>query len=157
MRFAPVLASVLLLAAAQTADPDPPGPDPEQVAQGRQVFELVCSGCHTIDPPPDSAPPMLHVSRHLRQELTTFEDFADHVRTYVPAPSAEASRLPPMAIERFGVMAPLPLTDDVLTAAAAYIWTLVDSAGPMGNGMGGGMGMQHRHGRGMAGDTMSGG
>ncbi len=67
MRVIPVLASALLLVAAQVADPDPPGPDPEQVARGQQVFGLVCSGCHTLDPPPDSAPPMRHVSRHLRQ------------------------------------------------------------------------------------------
>jgi mono/diheme cytochrome c family protein len=157
MRVTPLLAAVLLLAAAQVVDPEPQGPEPEQVARGQQVYELVCSGCHSLDPPPDSAPPMRHVSRHLRQELTTFEAFAEHVRTYVPAPSAEASRLPAMAIERFGVMAPLPLSEDVLDAAAAYIWTLVDSAGPMGNGMGGGMGMHHRHRGGMAGDTMSGG
>ena len=157
MRVLPLLASILLLTAAQVADPDPPGPEPEQVVRGRQVFELVCSGCHTLDPPPDSAPPMRHVARHLRQELTAFDAFAEHVRTYVPAPSAEASRLPPMAIERFGLMAPLPLTEDVLMDAAAYIWTLVDSAGPMGSDMGDGMGMRHRHGQGMAGDTMSSG
>ncbi|MEJ2538779.1 MAG: cytochrome c [Gemmatimonadota bacterium] len=119
------------------------GPDPEDVARGAQVFELVCAGCHSLDPPPDSAPPMRHVSAHLRRELDTFEAFAEHVRTYVPAPSAEASLLPPRALERFGLMDALPLTEDVLTAAAAYIWTLADSAVVMGPGAmrGGGHGM----------------
>lgn len=132
-----------------------PDPTPEEIARGRQVYELVCSACHTLDPPPDSAPPMRHVVMHLRRDLTTFEAFSEHVRTYVPAPDADRSRLPPMAIERFGLMAPLPLADDVLNSAAAYLWSLADSAGAMGPGMGRGMGpgMRGRMGR----DTLSGG
>jgi hypothetical protein len=55
-----------------------------------------------------------------------------------------------MAIERFGVMAPLPLTDDVLNSAAAYLWSLTDSTGAMGRGQ---RGMR----RGMPADTVSGG
>lgn len=143
--------ALLLVAAAGSHDPSP---DPQQMDRGRQVFELVCSGCHTIQPPPDSAPPMSHVARHLRQELETLEAFTEHVRTYVPAPSAEGSRLPAMAIERFGLMGALPMEDAVLTDVAAYIWTLADSArGGMGEGMGrgGGMGtgpgMEMKHGQ----------
>lgn len=139
--------TLLLLAAAGARDR---APDPQQVDRGRQVFELVCSGCHTIQPPPDSAPPMSHVARHLRQELTTLDAFTEHVRSYVPAPSAERSRLPAMAIERFGLMGALPMEDAVLNDVAAYIWTLADSArGGMGEGMEhgvgmeGGMGMEH--------------
>lgn len=120
-------------------------PTPEEIARGEQVFELVCAACHTLDPPPDSAPPMRHVVRHLRQELTTFEAFSEHVRSYVPAPDPERSRLPAMAIERFGVMAPLPLADDVLHSAAAYLWSL--SAPMEGSGHSRGHGKRvNRHG-----------
>ena len=109
-------------------------PTPEEFARGALVYELVCSACHTLDPPPDSAPPMRHVVRHLRSDLTTFEAFSDHVRSYVPAPDPERSRLPEMAIERFGLMAPMPLADDVLHSAAAYLWSLSDSGEGMGQG-----------------------
>lgn len=113
-----------------------PDPTPEEIERGQQVYALVCAGCHTLDPPPDSAPPMRHVARHLRQDLETFEAFAEHVRTYVPAPDAERSRLPAMAIERFGLMDPLPLTEDVLNSAAAYLWSLTEGEGSRGEGGG---------------------
>lgn len=152
MRAFPAMVVLLLLVAAvPRLEPGAPEsdafqertePTAEEVARGQQVYELVCAGCHTLDPPPDSAPPMRHVARHLRRDLTTFEAFSEHVRTYVPAPDAERSRLPPMAIEHFGLMAPLPLTEDVLDSAAAYLWSLADSAGPMGMGMGRGMRMR---------------
>ena len=131
-----------------------PGPTADEIAKGAQVYELVCKGCHTLDPPPDSAPPMRHVARHLRQDLVTFEAFAEHVRTFVPAPDPERSRLPPMAIEHFGLMDALPLTEDVLQAAAAYLWSLEGAGEPMGRGMGGEGGMRRG---GMRRDTVSGG
>jgi hypothetical protein len=159
MRTAALALPLVLLLGVGVAVPD--DPDPEQIARGKQIFETVCAGCHTMEPPPDSAPPMTHVVRHLRMELKTPEAFAEHVRTYVAAPAAERSLLPPMAIERFGLMGALPMGDSVLTDVAAYLWTLGDSAAP-GRGKGmkrggrmggdsdgaarGGRGMMHRHG-----------
>lgn len=135
MRTSPLLAVLILLPFAAAPMDDgrtfevvidqvDSEPSPEEIARGEQVYELVCSACHTLDPPPDSAPPMRHLVRHLRRDLATFEAFSEHVQSYVPAPDAERSLLPPMAIERFGVMAPLPLADDVLYSAAAYLWSL---------------------------------
>ncbi|MBK8647585.1 MAG: hypothetical protein IPN16_13775 [Gemmatimonadetes bacterium] len=56
--------------------------------------------------------------------------------------------MPAMAIERFGLMAPLPLPDEQLRAAAAYVWSLSEGDSTMrgwaGWRMGGGRGgMQH--------------
>lgn len=161
MRTSPLLAALILFFFAAVPMDDSRSfedgivqvasePTPEEIARGEQVYELVCSACHTLDPPPDSAPPMRHVVRHLRRDLTTFEAFSEHVQSYVPAPDAERSMLPPMAIERFGVMAPLPLADDVLHSAAAYLWSLSTPA--EGEGHSGPRGH-----RGMAQDTMSGG
>lgn len=173
MRSALLALPAVLFLGLGLAHPDGPDPDPGQVERGKQIFETVCAACHTVNPPPDSAPPMAHVVRHLRMELETQEAFAEHVRSYVSAPEADRSLLPPMAIERFGLMGALPLGDSILTDVAAYIWTLADSArsgrgmgmgaGQMGAaGMRGGMegsgmargqgrGMMHRHG--MQGDS----
>jgi hypothetical protein len=160
MRTAALALPLVLLLGVGVAAPD--DPDPEQIARGKQIFETVCAGCHTVEPPPDSAPPMAHVVRHLRMELKTYEAFAEHVRSYVSAPAAERSLLPPMAIERFGLMGALPMGDSILTDVAAYLWTLGDSARPgRGKGMkgggrmgpdsdaaagSGGRGMKHRRG-----------
>ena len=59
-----------------------------------------------------------------------------------------------MAIEHFGLMDALPLTEDVLQAAAAYLWSLEGAGEPMGRGMGGEGGMRRG---GMRRDTVSGG
>lgn len=123
----------------------PEGPDPQQVERGRATFETVCVGCHTLAPPPDSAPPMSHVVRHLRRELTELDAFTEHVRTYVAAPAQERSRMPAMAVERFGLMQPLPLGDSILTDVAAYLWTLGEEAAAGSRGMGA-MGGDHGQG-----------
>lgn len=140
MRSALLALPPVLLLGLGLGHPDGPDPDTAQVDRGRQIFETVCSVCHTVNPPPDSAPPMAHVVRHLRMELGSREAFAEHVRTYVAAPDPERSLLPAMAIERFGLMGALPLGDSILTDVAAYIWTLADSA-QTGSGMGRGPGM----------------
>jgi len=67
---------------------------------------------------------------------------------WIKAPAKEKSLMPAMAIERFGLMAPLPLPDSQLQAAAAYVWSLSESDSTMGTmgtmgGMGTMRGMQH--------------
>jgi len=68
---------------------------------------------------------------------------------WIKAPAKDKSLMPAMAIERFGLMAPLPLPDEQLRAAAAYVWSLSEGDSTMRGmggmeGMGGGRGgMQH--------------
>lgn len=64
-----------------------------------------------------------------------------HVVDYVRAPSARKSALPPMAIERWGVMPPLALPDAELRAVATWLWEPHDPAFPH-RGMGAGAGMR---------------
>lgn len=121
-------------------------PDSARVARGREVFDAVCSQCHTLQPPPDSAPPMSHVAQEIRARVGTLDAFTEHILTYVPEPDPDRSLLPPQAIERFGLMQAWPLGEDMLRDVAGYVWTLADSAGMGGmSGMGmggmGGMGM----------------
>lgn len=125
------------------------------LAQGKQLVSTVCVACHTEQPPPKLAPPLAHVSRRYRMMHHGDRDKAlARIVAWIKAPAKEKSLMPPMAIERFGLMAPLPLPDSMLHAAAAYVWSLSEgdtTMGPMGGmermggmgGMGNMPGMQH--------------
>jgi hypothetical protein len=97
---------------------------PEDLQEGERIFKEICSVCHTMDPPPNLAPPMSHVARHLRQEFDTEEAAVAHVVEYLPAPARERSILPDMPHERFGLMAPQPLPTELLEAVGRYVWFL---------------------------------
>ena len=122
-------------------------PEPEQVARGMEVYETICSACHTMDPPVNLAPPFTHVARHVLMENPNRADFSAHVVDYVTQPSADASVLPAHAIEQFGIMPPQPIGEGRLEDVAAYLWTLAleahaqmaEGSGGMGGGMMGGM------------------
>jgi len=149
-----------------------------QLAVGRQVYDDVCSECHSLQPPPDLAPPLTHIARRLRTELEERPAFIEHVVSHIPDPTEERSLLPAHAIERFGLMPAQALSAEQLDGVAAWLWVMADSAksgremmgeeggmGGMGQqrgmqgggGMGGGMhgegGMGSRGGMGMSGDT----
>ena len=130
---APVLALGLALgvtagcATDATPDPDAP-PTAEQVARGEAVYREVCSECHSLNPPPSLAPPFTHVGRMLESQLTERSEFTRHVVAYVQSPSEERSLLPAEAIRRFGLMPAQLLPPERLEDAAAYLWTMADSA-----------------------------
>lgn len=99
----------------------------DDVREGEALFNDICGQCHTVAPPAKLAPPIRHVMRHLR---TTFADDAEvlgHLSSHLPFPGAARSALPPMAVERWGVMPPQPLPADILRKVGACVLTLDDS------------------------------
>jgi mono/diheme cytochrome c family protein len=102
----------------------PAAPDARMIRDGERLYHEVCSACHTLDPPPNLAPPLRMVSRHLRRAFDTREEAVDHVVSYAPAPDPERSILPSHAIDRFGLMPPQPLRPDQLEKVATYVWSL---------------------------------
>jgi mono/diheme cytochrome c family protein len=147
--------SIVILAGFATGCAGMPRADTEEtrLAHGRTVFEQTCATCHTIDPPPLTAPPMSHVARHYLEAIPERTEAARRIARWIGAPSVEESVLPAHAIERHGLMPPLALSQRDREAVAMYVLTLADAQG--GRGMGGmrgaGMGMgggaQHRHGQ----------
>jgi cytochrome c len=95
---------------------------------GAQVFTMVCAMCHSVQPPAKAAPPMSHVTgNYLRKHLDTTAAAAAIV-AYLKKPEAARSLMPPMAIERFGLMpAQSHLSDAQLDAVARYVLTLADT------------------------------
>jgi mono/diheme cytochrome c family protein len=98
------------------------------VADGKTTFETVCSTCHTVDPPHKLAPPMSHVARRYRMAFKSEEEAVAAMVAFVLKPDATKATMPPMAIERFGLMPPLPLSEGQLRAVAKYIWSLGEPA-----------------------------
>jgi cytochrome c len=114
-----------------------------QLALGEQLFQRVCSACHSLEAPPRAAPPMTHVARHYRQAFADPADGMAHIVEFVRAPSADRSVLPAHARERWGLMPPLSLPDAELEAVARYVWQLPEPK----RGMGGrGIGAARRRG-----------
>lgn len=155
------LAASLMLIAGCGSEPDLNAePVAAQIARGEAVYEEVCSECHSLQPPPNLAPPFTHVGRMVKSKVEDREAFTRHVVTYVQSPSPERSLLPAHAIERFGIMQAPPLPEDRLRDVAAYMWVMADSAaemdheGEMGEGMGG---MDHEGGMGGGMGGMGGG
>jgi cytochrome c5 len=100
---------------------------------GPQIFQLVCSMCHTVNPPPQAAPPMSHVAGHYRQKHQDDEVAVAAMVEYIKHPEAERSALPAHAIERFGLMpAQIQLTDGQLKKVARYVLSLADTTHMMG-------------------------
>lgn len=106
--------------------------DSALLAQGKQLVTTLCAACHSEQPPAKLAPPLAHVSRRYRMQHQGDRDKAlERIVAWIKAPAKERSLMPAAAIERFGLMAPLPLPDDQLRAAAAYLWSLSDGAAAM--------------------------
>lgn len=106
------------------------------LAQGKQIVSTLCSACHTEQPPPRTAPPLSHVARRYRMMAGDGDAALARMTAWIAAPSKDRSLMPAMAIDRFGLMAPLPIPEDQRRAAAAYVLSLADAAQGMGHGHG---------------------
>jgi len=132
------MGTLLLLAGSGTAAaqgraapaPRPGAAEPSAalLAEGKQVYESVCTGCHSMESPATLAPPMTHVAKHYRQAFSERDSAVAHIITFVRNPAAERSKMPAHVQERFGLMPALPLPDEQLRAVATYIWSLPDPA-----------------------------
>lgn len=112
--------------------------DTALLRKGKEIVSTICAACHTEQPPPKLAPPLAHVSQRYRMMVGDRDKAIARITAWIKEPSKDRSLMPPMAIERFGLMAPLPLPDDQRLAAATYLWSLSEGKG----GMQGMQGMQ---------------
>lgn len=119
-----VLLSVALLAAPVVAAARQGAPQQTTTPDGKATFETVCSTCHTMDAPPTKAPPMTHVARRYRMIFPSEAEGVAAITAWIAHPDTARSRMPAMAVARFGVMAPLPLPEAQRREVARYVWRL---------------------------------
>ncbi len=111
---------------------------------GKAIFDKNCSVCHSVMPPPKSAPPITPLASHYHQKYSTKKDGVNHLAAYLKSPNKDKA-IDPQAITRFGLMPAQALPDAELRAVAEWVW---DQYNP-NMGMGRGMGMGQGQGQGM--------
>lgn len=116
--------AALALAAAAFAQ----GAPQQAKTEGEQVFQTVCSVCHSVQPPHKAAPPMAHAAAYYLRRHGNADSAAAAIVAYIKQPVAERSAMPPHVIKRFGIMPPHGhLSEAQLAAAARYVLTLADT------------------------------
>lgn len=113
----------------------------DPAVDGKSVFDRNCSVCHSIQPPPKSAPPIKPIAARYHQKFETRELGINYMVAFMKAPSKEKVIADPQALTRFGLMPAMSLTEAELKAVAGWVWDQYTpgSYGP-GSGAGGGKG-----------------
>lgn len=104
---------------------------------GEEVFNRVCSSCHSIDRPENTeteplAPPMRMVARRYLMVAESTDVATSRVIEWLKGPDAEKSLMPSMAIEHHGLMPPVVLTDAEREAVAGFVMTLAEGQAKSG-------------------------
>ena len=114
----------------------------EQKVDGEQVFEKKCASCHikmiTADETKKifktlKAPPMVEVSKQLKQNIKIVDDLDDEIhravviafiKDYVVYPHLDKSMCDAMALDKFDLMPSLKgkLSEEELTAVATWVY-----------------------------------
>jgi mono/diheme cytochrome c family protein len=106
---------------------------------GKAVFDRNCSVCHSIQPPPKSAPPVVPLSSRYHLMFQSKEQGVSRMVSFLKAPSREKAVADAQAITRFGLMPAISLSDEKLNAVAGWVWDQY-SDGSTGPGSGAGRG-----------------
>lgn len=94
------------------------------LAAGQVLFNTVCTACHSLQPPPKLAPPMAMVSQHYRDAFADETAARAAMLAFLLAPDTSRATMPAHAIQRFGLMPKLPLSEQQFRDVSAYVWSL---------------------------------
>ncbi len=121
-----------------------------ETLSGQEIFNKNCSVCHSVAPPPKSAPPIMPIANRYHLKFKTKKEGVNHLVAYLKSPNKNDA-VDPQAVTRFGLMPALNLSDSELIAVAGWVWNQYNPNGCIGRGrgMGQGMGRGRGMGRGM--------
>jgi len=91
-------------------------------AEGKAIFERNCSVCHSVSPPPKSAPPIMPIAAVYHRQFPDKAEGVKYMAAFMKSPAKEKSKVDPEAINRFGLMPPMALGDAELDAVAGWVW-----------------------------------
>jgi len=95
-------------------------------ATGQQLFDRHCSVCHSMEPPPKTAPPVLGIALHYREAFGDKTLATEYMVKFMQKPDSPLSKLEPAAIRRFGLMPPMSMSLQELKKVAAWLWDSYD-------------------------------
>ena len=69
---------------------------------------------------------LIGVSGHYHQTFTDRDQAVSHIANFIQQPTKEKSKLPPMAINTWGLMPPLalPLASEEVQAVSYWVWEI---------------------------------
>ncbi|NTU53657.1 MAG: cytochrome c [Chlorobiaceae bacterium] len=105
------------------------------VPDGAIVFERNCSVCHSVNPPPKSAPPIIPLANRYHQRFQMKEQGVAFMIAYLKKPDKQKS-IDQQAVARFGLMPAIQLPDTELRAVAEWFWNQSNPAYGAGGGRG---------------------
>lgn len=94
------------------------------LAEGEATFKAICSNCHSLMPPAKLAPPIAMVSKHYRDAFADERLALDAMTRFILLPDSLKMTMPKHAMERFGLMPRIPLSEQQARNAAIYVWSL---------------------------------
>lgn len=106
------------------------------VLDGQAIFIRNCSVCHSVNPPPKSAPPIVPLASHYHLRFQTKAEGVNHLVGYLQSPD-KRNAIDSRAIARFGLMPASPLSAVELKAVAEWVWDQYNPAIGRGRGFGG--------------------
>lgn len=102
---------------------------PQDFRQGQRHYELYCTNCHAapksaVAPVPGNllGPPSYAVAAAYRQAYPDAGQRSAEIASFTAKPSEE-SALMGWAVERFGLMSPMPLSESQLEAISVFLAT----------------------------------
>ncbi len=95
-------------------------------AEGTIIYERHCMMCHSMAPPPAAAPPVKGVALHYREAFDSREEAVRHMVAFMKSPDPDEAVCDREAIERFGLMPAMKLSDDELKTVSAWFWDQYD-------------------------------
>jgi cytochrome c553 len=115
-----LLLAISLIACQQNEDQ---GINKELLSEGKSLIETKCQSCHTLpgSDMPRLAPPFKAVKNHYMDENTSYETFHAGIEAFLKNPSLETSEMPG-AVNKFGLMPKLALSDQEIEAIAYYLF-----------------------------------
>ncbi|MGB0743373.1 MAG: c-type cytochrome [Opitutales bacterium] len=97
--------------------------------KGQKLYELYCMNCHAKpkrgggpDPSKRLAPPAFAVADHYRRAIPDASERVEAIARFTAKPSKEDA-LMPGAVEKFGLMAPMPLAEEQLHQTSVFLGT----------------------------------
>ncbi len=103
---------------------------------GQAIFDKNCSVCHSVNPPPKAAPPIVPLATRYRQAFPAKQDGVKHIAAFLKAPSKNKA-IDQNAVSRFGLMPPIAISEKELQTVADWVWEQYNPAMRGGRGFGG--------------------
>jgi mono/diheme cytochrome c family protein len=103
---------------------------------GQAIFDKSCSVCHSVNPPPKSAPPIVPIASRYHMQFKSKAEGVNHLVAYMKSPDSKKA-VDPQAVARFGLMPAVQLPEQELRTVAGWVWDQYNPAMGRGRGFGG--------------------